>query len=63
MYLETYLPNHHKAKVNGMVCDHFLIAEEKLGRPLKEGEVVHHIDGNKHNNNLENIFLILQEGL
>lgn len=57
MYLETYLPNHHKAKVNGMVYDHFLIAEEKLGRPLKDGEVVHHIDGNKHNNNLENILI------
>jgi len=35
--------------------EHRRIAEEKLGRPLRKGEVVHHIDGNKQNNAPENI--------
>ena len=37
------------------VHTHRLIAEEKLGRKLMPGEIVHHIDGNKRNNNPDNI--------
>ena len=29
---------------------HRVVAEQMLGRPLRKGEVVHHIDGNKRNN-------------
>jgi hypothetical protein len=32
-----------------------LVAEEKLGRRLLPGEIVHHIDGNKANNSPGNI--------
>jgi len=31
--------------------------EEHLGRQLKKGEVIHHIDGNKKNNRLDNLYL------
>lgn len=34
---------------------HRVVAEEKLGRKLKPGEIVHHIDGNKRNNHPDNI--------
>ena len=37
------------------VAAHRLIAEQKLGRPLRPGEVVHHIDENKRNNDPENL--------
>jgi len=40
-------------------CVHTVIAEWKIGRPLKEKEVVHHIDGNKLNNNPENLTVML----
>ena len=41
-------------KVYG-VHEHRLVAEEKLGRKLRMGEVVHHIDRNKRNNAPENL--------
>jgi len=37
--------------------EHIFIAEKKLGRPLKKGETVHHIDGDKTNNDPNNIYI------
>jgi len=34
---------------------HRVLAEQKIGRPLRDREVVHHIDGNIQNNALENL--------
>lgn len=39
---------------------HRVVAEEKLGRPLEEGEIVHHIDGNKFNNDPDNLQVMTQ---
>lgn len=36
---------------------HRIIAARKLGRHLQLGEVVHHIDGNKRNNNPDNLMV------
>lgn len=36
---------------------HRIVAEEKLGRPLKKGEIVHHKDENKRNNDPDNIHI------
>jgi hypothetical protein len=34
---------------------HRVIAEQIIGRPLKAGEVVHHRDENKYNNDPDNL--------
>lgn len=40
--------------------EHRRVAEEKLGRPLAKGEIVHHIDGDKHNNHPDNLQVMTQ---
>ena len=54
-YPTIFLPNHPRANREGFVYEHIIVAEEILGRPLKKGEVVHHIDENRANNNKDNI--------
>lgn len=39
---------------------HRVIAEQMIGRPLAKGEIVHHIDGNKHNNDPSNLQVMTQ---
>lgn len=36
---------------------HRVVAEQMLGRSLRKGEVVHHIDGNKRNNDPSNLMI------
>lgn len=54
-YIEIYLPIHHRARGNGYVFEHILIAESGIGRKLKENEIVHHINDDKKDNRLLNL--------
>ncbi len=45
------------ATANGYVAEHRLVMAESLGRALEKTEVVHHRDGDKLNNKLENLEL------
>lgn len=45
-------------KVNGIwINEHRYIVEEFIGRKLKEGETIHHINHNRMDNRIGNLFL------
>ena len=53
---------HHLADVRGYAYQHRIVAERLLGRRLKQGEIVHHKDGNKQNNSPENLIVVGSNG-
>jgi hypothetical protein len=54
-YVLLYMPEHHLSDKNGYVLEHRYVAEENMDRQLLPKEVVHHRDGNKQNNSIENL--------
>lgn len=57
-YIQIYMPNHPYCDKLGYVYEHRLVMEKHIGRYLKKDEVVHHIDFNKHNNNISNLIIL-----
>jgi hypothetical protein len=50
-------PDHPDADPRGYVSEHRLVMEKKIGRRLRDGEVVHHVDGDTANNDPSNLEL------
>lgn len=60
-YIRTYAPDHPWPRRGKYIHEHVRVMEIHLGRKLKSDESVHHIDGNKLNNSLDNL-LLTQKG-
>jgi len=59
-YILIWAPDHPNSK-NNCVPEHRLVMEENLGRYLGRGDVVHHINGIKDDNRIENLELYTQK--
>lgn len=59
-YFEVYLPEHPHCK-DGWVLTHRLVMEEWLGRFLTTEEHIHHVNEQKKDNRIENLWLTSKE--
>lgn len=60
-YLYAVVRNHPSRTKNDYVLMHRVVMENHLGRLLNTDEVVYHIDGNKHNNDISNLQVLTQK--
>ena len=61
-YVMRLVTEHPNANKRGYVAEHRLVMEEHIGRFLDSKEVIHHIDGDRANNNINNLKLELWNG-
>ena len=50
-----------RGKANPYVPEHLLIAEKKIGRLVRWGEVVHHLNGIKSDNRPQNLIVVTRK--
>lgn len=55
--IDNQNPFYCMAHYNGYVREHRLVIAQHLGRPLEKHEEVHHLNGNKEDNRIENLQL------
>jgi hypothetical protein len=56
-YISIYEPEHPNAAGNGYVLEHRKVMSDHLGRALLQSESVHHVNGDRTDNQLKNLEL------